>query len=219
MNIKPHHKELSLDEISRRIEYAENMRFNGFEYDKSFDITKPDGTVEHHNGYTEETWKKIMFWKFTVFYWEAVYYAVKRDYELTHPTTIHFEHKNIIITDLCYIFDSETVEYDDNYGPEGDIIKDTLYGDWSCATYRDDGVEIGTFCADAGMVCVYPTDHPSIDKDKLMRLGCWCRTIITDFTGDVSVIRHAGNPHEAEYDYITIEGKGTTNFSTRQTGF
>jgi hypothetical protein len=44
--------------------------------------------------------------------------------------------------------------------------------------------------------------------------------VIKDFTGDVSFVRHAGK--EGEYgfeDWLTVEGRGSVNFSGRQTGF
>lgn len=79
----------------------------------------------------------------------------------------------VIITDPCYLLNGEDWEKSD-YGEDLDIFfpnsicRDTIYGDWTCGMYKvtysthkdiEDVLdshltEIGTFTADAGMVCV-----------------------------------------------------------------
>jgi hypothetical protein len=103
------------------------------------------------------------------------------------------------------------------------MCTDTLYGDWSCTVFDLDTKEkIGQFCADAGMVCVYPLDEPLLDKKEVeeFKKKDWCATVIKDFTGDISFVRHAGKENEwrSYDDYLTVEGRGSVNFSGRQTG-
>lgn len=117
------------------------------------------------------------------------------------------------------------------------ICSGTIYGDWSCTTYKitedpykvidnfveaakngeDYGVNcsnLGNFCADAGMVTVFDLDevrkyNPGIDE--WIASHDWCVTTITDFDGEVEYyIDQAGYAH--------IVGIGNINFFTDQTG-
>lgn len=159
---------------------------------------------------------------------------------------------------LDYYF-SESRKYDDwskcNYGENMEVLgihnyisKDTIYGDWSCSTYKvdeepkeflenvlrtlnvnleneeygedesiipDEGIYIGEFCADAGLVGVFLLDeilayNPNwkvwIDEHP------WCATIIEDFDGEVEY-------YIDEVDKEAhIVGTGNINFYTVQTG-
>lgn len=135
----------------------------------------------------------------------------------------------IVITDPCYI-DTE----DDKIwrGKEVDIFskgkglekfgftqwiwENTIYGDWSCATFDNKEETLGYFCADAGFVGVFYLDeilafNPNY-KYPVNEYGCEWATVIEDFDGDVEYIVD-------ENDEAHIEGKGNINFITRQTGF
>ena len=102
---------------------------------------------------------------------------------------------DIIITDPCYITKDD--DWDKSgYGEEMDALpgitkflaRGTIYGDWSCTVYNlDTEEEIGSFCADAGMVCVCLTDEvlsynsdfrEDLEKD-------WVVAQIKDFKGKV----------------------------------
>lgn len=181
----------------------------------------------------------------------------------------------IVITDPCYL-DSGMNNEDNldlweasNYGEDLTIFgcsqwisENTLYGDWSCNTYKGtldetkqaretwdkyyftffskftpdisgeeraklreeykqyekqfkDKYTLGSFCADAGMVCVVYLDeilkvNPHFKEwaDK----HSWCVTIIENFDGDVEYeVDEEGEAH--------IVGKGNLNFYTSQSGF
>lgn len=121
------------------------------------------------------------------------------------------------------------------------ICRDTIYGDWSCATYNTDTKEcIGEFCADAGLVAVFILDevrayNPNIDK--WIEDHPWGATVIENFTGDVDfeIVHTEGvytkeDEHESngkiyckagetwENDEVQVIGKGNINFFTTQTG-
>lgn len=74
--------------------------------------------------------------------------------------------------------------------------------------------EIGSFCADAGLVSVFLLDevrayNPNIDT--WIDEHSWCVTVVKDFDGDVEYyVDEAGDAH--------IIGVGSTNFFTTQTG-
>lgn len=170
----------------------------------------------------------------------------------------------IIITDPCYIIkkcleknpypytfkqydkwerlhdDWRKCEYGQNMkalGISHYICGSTIYGDWSCTTYKimedpykviDNFVEaakneeayevncsnLGDFCADAGMVAVFDLDevrkyNPGIDE--WIASHDWCVTTITDFDGEVEYyVDKQGDAH--------IVGIGNINFFTEQTG-
>ena len=171
--------------------------------------------------------------------------------------TKHFK-GDIIITDPCYVMkekdwpDSlENIDWGncvynpEQFGITNFIASDTLYGDWSCGTYKLDNIgnsvkyseltkknEIGGFCADAGLVGVFLLDdvlkyNPNIEyKDN------WCKTYIKDFDGDVSIclakydkstdtvnIIDTKGYYELDGNYIVVVvGKGNINFIGIQAG-
>ena len=50
------------------------------------------------------------------------------------------ENKTIVITDPCYVSDAEPEEWKNKYDPY--LVKDTLYGDWSCRVYKGNKEEL-----------------------------------------------------------------------------
>lgn len=58
----------------------------------------------------------------------------------TKTSEVMVENKTIVITDPCYVSDCECEEWKDKYSPY--IVKNTLYGDWSCHVYRGNKEEI-----------------------------------------------------------------------------
>lgn len=151
----------------------------------------------------------------------------------------------IIITDPCYITKKDSdawskCEYEQNMEALGIthyICKSTIYGDWSCTTYKiagnpykvidrlveaakageDYGVNcscLGNFCADAGMVAVFDLDEVrkyNPDIDEWIASHDWCVTTISDFDGEVE--------YYIDQDRCAhIVGIGNINFFTDQTG-
>lgn len=178
----------------------------------------------------------------------------------------------IIITDPCYLDMPESstserwwdmVQCGDNLEAVGInhyICEHTLYGDWSCDTYKGTLEEIkqacetwdkyyftffvkynnpnlsteeknklyeeykqykeqfdaehtlGSFCADAGMVCVvYLEDVLKFNPnfEEWAKTHSWCVTIIEDFDGDIEYeVDENGEAH--------IVGIGNINFYTSQ---
>lgn len=154
----------------------------------------------------------------------------------------------IVITDPCYIdtkdykiWDGKGVDiYTGNglgkLGFTNYIWRDTLYGDWSCTTFKieDDYVNIktselkaeniegsiGRFCADAGLVGVFLLDeilafNPDF-KAPVNEYGCEWATVIENFDGD---IQYEVNHTKSGGEEAQIRGTGNINFVTRQTGF
>ena len=150
---------------------------------------------------------------------------------------------DIIITDPCYIMRQDHYDEDEEkcngyenmekLGINHYLVRDTIYGDWSCTTYNSDTKEeIGEFCADGGMVAVFLLDevlkyNPNFD---LYNTRPWTTTLIKDFDGEVEfeVIRTEG-VYEDDTEYhkkgdtwvnkaLHVIGKGNINFETRQTG-
>lgn len=146
----------------------------------------------------------------------------------------------IIITDPCYI-DPENILWNDpgvdtmegfgieKYGFTQYIWENTIYGDWSCTTYevsnilsgvtlRDDDQfivgELGEFCADAGLVGVFLLDEVlafNPDFMNFIREHPHCVTVIENFEGNVEYLIN-------DDDEAYLEGIGTVNFVTEQTG-
>lgn len=151
---------------------------------------------------------------------------------------------DIVITDPCYtiqdkdwgnfcnkLFKGETFNYDAHLLPNG-IVRDTIYGDWSCTTYNADTKEsIGEFCADAGLVCVDTLENVLRRKPNFLNeYGEYCRTIISNFKGAVSIkvvqIRQDKKDDIDIWNYeVRVIGEGintktgeSINFFTTQTG-
>lgn len=148
--------------------------------------------------------------------------------------TVHYEHEDIIITDPCYVLvENNELHNNDwnicNYGSSMEnlgcftkdkyLTSDTMYGDWSCTTYNTDTKEeIGDFCADAGLVSVFSLKqvlkyNPKFDYHIKRK---WTTTLIKDFTGDVTI--KVGFLSDSNELFRYVEGKGSTNFITSQTG-
>lgn len=117
------------------------------------------------------------------------------------------------------------------------ITESTIYGDWSCTTYKitedpykvvnnlaeasekgeDYGIvcsKLGNFCADAGLVSVFNLDEVrkyNPDIDEWIASHDWCVTTIPDFDGEV-------NYYVDKQGFAHIVGVGNVNFFTNQTG-
>ena len=75
--------------------------------------------------------------------------------------------------------------------------------------------EIGRFCADAGMVCVFSMSEVikyNPEFPKWIEESPWCVTVIPDFDGEVEY-------YVDKEDNAHIIGVGNINFYTTQTGF
>lgn len=113
------------------------------------------------------------------------------------------------------------------------LVRDNLYGDWSCTVFNTDtNDKIGEFCADAGMVGIFllneilqydPTFRKHLDKP-------WTMAVIKGFKGDVQIkVNRITGTYETESDYhkkgetwtddeVQVVGVGNINFVTKQTG-
>ena len=177
----------------------------------------------------------------------------------------------IVITDPCYLRHDSLNSYEywekSGYGEDLSVFgcsqwisENTIYGDWSCTTYKGDieklieffkkasiiqepfcedytnreellkvsdavyeelaelqksyeFVEIGSFCADSGMVCVVYLDEVLKVNPTFKQWAeehTWCVTIIKDFDGDV---RYEVDENQEAH----IVGEGNINFYTTQT--
>ena len=158
--VKDYHYKLGYKECARRATYCRDLDWN-IRPDKETDIEvkMPDGTVKKHMGFKRETWVKKFIYDLSYEYWNMISGILRREYELEHPRTVHFEHKDIIITDPCYIVEDEYDWLSKAESIKSGMCTDTLYGDWSCHVF-DLNTEkpIGQFCADGrtgedGFVC------------------------------------------------------------------
>lgn len=140
--------------------------------------------------------------------------------------TLHFENKNILITDPCYICkddDWSVCGYGYNFeklGIKSYVTRSTIYGDWSCTVRNlDTDEDIGMFCADAGLVSVFDMEEVcnyNREIDEWIGSHNWCATVIKNFTGDVTI--RVGFD-EKYYDfYCYVDGVGSTNFYSYQSG-
>lgn len=199
------HKDMSYEIAKYRYEFAKNKHYAVPQTKKEY-----DKNVGEYFTWTDEEFDKMMFWEYVENYYEILLYVKQREHEIKNPLYKEFVNKNIIITDPCYIFDDYCEAENKDV-----LMRDTIYGDWSCTTFNSDTEEkLGEFCADAGMVCVVETDNEMINKDKLNKLREHCRTIIKNFTGTVYIKRI---PTDYE-DEIQIIGEGNINFVGKQTG-
>lgn len=200
------HKDMSYETAKYRYEFAKN---------KQFSFPRNTEIIDRFSGQKCLTWSdedldKIMYWEYVERYYQIILSEKAREDELQNPLHKEFVNKDIIITDPCYIFDDYCEAENKDV-----LMRDTIYGDWSCTTFNSDTEEkLGEFCADAGMVCVVETDNEMINKDKLNKLREHCRTIIKNFTGTVYIKRIPDNYS----DEIQIIGEGNINFIGKQTG-
>jgi len=173
---------------------------------------------------------------------------------------IKVENKNLIITDPCYLDNcmdgvkaKVKPDFWREFGFTDNICCDTKYGDWSCTVYRtevnplealktvedlnvflkesqENRKQIGSFCADDGMVCV-------VDADELRKFNPdffeWalfhkhCVTAIYNFTGTVGI--HEIDPYWVDmphYRHRLVYGIADKeknnygyNFVSLQTGY
>jgi len=151
--------------------------------------------------------------------------------------SIEFDGCDIIITDPCYImpervFDPITHELSrkDVGGTRRrheihSLESDTLYGDWSCSVFKivrtskrrmkKHAVNIGSFCADGGMVMVAKLSdvlefNPEFDYHLTKP---WTTALIKNFKGKVTF------KYVKKLDELQLVGEGSVNFVTTQTGF
>lgn len=151
--------------------------------------------------------------------------------------SIEFDGCDIIITDPCYImpervFDPITHELSrkDVGGTRSrnaihSMESGTLYGDWSCSVFKivrtskrrmkKHAVNIGSFCADGGMVMVAKLSdvlefNPEFDYHLTKT---WTTALIKNFKGKVTF------KYVKKLDELQLVGEGSVNFVTTQTGF
>ena len=139
---------------------------------------------------------------------------------------------DVIITDPCYIIRKENElteddweacgygDYIEELGIKNYLCRDTIYGDWSCTTFRKENDEVlGEFCADAGLVAVFLLDevlayNPDFDYHVERP---WTTTLIKDFDGDIEI--NTVEINEDDYDIeVRVIGTGNINFYNTQTG-
>ena len=155
---------------------------------------------------------------------------------------------DIIITDPCYVVQNDEDWDKYRYGEDMSdlgikhyIVRDTLYGDWSCTTFDSNTKQpIGEFCADAGMVGVFLLDEVlkyNPDFDYHINRP-WTTTLIRNFKGAVSfqVVHYVGVYEDLnkfhkkgdsfEDDEVQVIGHGIDtqtgkqiSFIGKQTGF
>ena len=234
---KPEHYALGAAECCRRATYCEKRHLMGYKHDIIYRWywEKDNGEVEieDNENYSAKTWNKINLFRCAEQYWSSIAHQVQRKEELENPLHMHVEHKDIIITDPCYIakdwgtfydkyvtrpVNRNDIPADERCNKENILMRDTIYGDWSCHVFNEKNESIGRFCADAGMVCIAVLgENPDIDPEKVKKISekDWCATILKDYTGDLYIKR---SPVEGSYDEIYVEGIGSINFTSRQTG-
>ncbi len=122
---------------------------------------------------------------------------------------------DIIITDPCYITNDEDwetfvhydyIEISSAIGTSLGLVADTGIGDWSNSITDKNGNELGTFCADAGMVCVFLLEDV-LKYNPSLELPEHIATIIPNFEGTVSITLT---------DFAVITGEGNINFSSEE---
>ena len=149
---------------------------------------------------------------------------------------------DIIITDPCYVVKDDTNQDDwekckygysmEKLGFKNFMMRNTIYGDWSCTTFDSDTKEkIGSFCADAGEVGVFLLDEVlKYNPDFNYHIEkTWTTTLIKEFEGTVQ-FTVTEEPYEYDgtrkVEYVVrVIGHGKNkvtgepiNFITEQTG-
>lgn len=134
---------------------------------------------------------------------------------------------DIVITDPLYIV-GDNLNWDicnygnnlDNIGFKNFISFYSIYGDLSCTVYRDDNKnKLGRFVSDSGMICVVSLSE-CFNYNRTFNLfeeKPWSATIIPAFSGTIRAINYGGS--EIKDCDIRIVGRGSINFTSRQTGF
>ena len=94
------------------------------------------------------------------------------------------------------------------------IVADTIFGDWHCKIRNSRGADIGDFTADSGLVVCVQVGKGRAQK-RLAHVPPRCYTVISGFTGTVSIIHEKGR--------CWVEGSGGKDglpfgFTSRQVG-
>ena len=205
-------------DVRKYLKYDFPMQYDDF---KIIDIDYSSIKSFHD---VEEVWEKINKIEKEHF---VIYYGYSETYEKefrTYKKAIKdHEIKEHDDWRLCSCGENMEVLGFTNY-----MIRDTLYGDWSCTTYNSDTKEsIGNFCADAGLVSVFLLDevlkyNPDFDYHIQRK---WTTTLIKDFEGTVQfVVNEIVEDDSTEY-VVSVIGHGKNkiteepiNFITSQTG-
>lgn len=142
----------------------------------------------------------------------------EKEYNRITMSPIHLE-GDVLITDPCYWVKREdwgTLEFGNTWNHLGitkSICRDTMYGDWGCHVFDKDSKEVlGSFTADAGMVCVCLLDevraYSGSQIDHCLENGC--AMVVKNFSGDVRF--------EVIDNSLSVIGEGNINFVSMQTG-
>lgn len=130
---------------------------------------------------------------------------------------------DIVITDPCYIDEGADWDEIEAWGREHGLISRTFYGDWGCTVYETEGAvgciandskKIGTFCADAGMVCVLHLEDVLSRNPGFMEWAKnheWCLTIIKGFKGTIRLMTMTTKWQTADgrsYDDVELHVRG-----------
>lgn len=216
--LKPHHLAMGYKKVNEIYKKIYNLHYS---VPMSEEKTMDDGTK--FMGWSEKEFDLVQIYHHAEAYWETIMYMMKKDAENNGELDISMKvvNKDLIITDPCYIFDTDKKDYYEE-DLKGMIWKTNHYGDWSCTMFEEDMMTeeqkpIGKFCADAGTVCVATTDAECLNKEKLEKLGDWCYTRICNFTGTASI------KYSTEFKdyYVELVGNiygAPVKFVSRQTG-
>jgi len=149
-----------------------------------------------------------------------------QDNDLEDTKILHFDNKDIVITDPCYVFEKDWHE-DCSNKLNNYIYHSTLIGDVTTTIYKiDNNIDInkdflkifaqpqlGTCTADAGLIGVFDLNEvlqydPNFSTKYLSK--AWCVARINNFTGTVQ-IKIAFDFINYEFFYY-VEGLGNINF-------
>lgn len=165
--------------------------------------------------------------------YEELYNILKTNYSRYLDSTPVEFCGDIIITDPCYIIKDEdwSIFCNDYYESiredfiPGSIIRDTIYGDWSCTTFDKNTKKVlGNFCADSGLVGVFNLNEVLKYNPNYNDLNEYPHTVtlIKDFKGKVYFnIKHHNNDYSVHVigKGINIKTNKPVEFITYQTGF
>lgn len=216
--LKPHHLAMGYKKVNEIYKKIYKLHYS---VPMTQEQTMPDG--KKFMGWSEKEFDLVQIYHHAEAYWETIMYMMKKDAENNGELDVSMEvvNKDLIITDPCYIFDTDKKDYYDE-DLNGMIWKTNHYGDWSCTMFEEDMMTeelkpIGKFCADAGAVCVTITDAECLNKERLEKLASHAYTKICNFTGTAS-IKYS---KELEDYYVLLEGNiygVPVKFISRQTG-
>lgn len=126
---------------------------------------------------------------------------------------LSFKNEDIVITDPCYLISArddwlgvcDVLERDSSpqKAPKWCgkmIMASTIFGDWFCELHDGDPtVELGTFGADSGTVCVAAVTDGICSRLDWLTPELY--TVIRDFTGKAKIVHARGEC------YVDIRGK------------